>query len=65
MATFPISYKDTIKNCTLTHEEIAKQLNLSKRRWQSIYTGHAKSDHKEFRDIKNLVEQLQRTTNVL
>jgi hypothetical protein len=58
--TFPQSYKEAIKNSTLTHEQIAHQLNLSKRRWLSIFYSHAKSDSKEFRNIKYLVEQLQR-----
>jgi hypothetical protein len=61
MATFPQPFKEAIIKSQMSHAQIASLLNLKKRRWQSIFYGKAKMDSKEFKDIKTIVEKIQRT----
>jgi hypothetical protein len=65
MRQFPIPFKEVLKKSKLTHDQIAERLKLSKHRWQNIFYGLGRMDEKEFKDVKNLVEQLNRNvTNV-
>ena len=58
MATFPTSYRETLNKSTLTNIRIAQIMNITSNRLQNLFSGKGKMDMKEFRDMKNLVEQL-------
>lgn len=60
MATFPQSFKEVLDNSNIPMSEIAKSVNIPKRRFWDIVGGRCKMDHVEYMDIKLLVERLKK-----
>ena len=57
---FPRSFKDIIKKSGITRKEIAAALNLKLKRVDNMIDGNTCMDHTEFRDMKQLIDKLNR-----